>query len=325
MKKYIILILATAAVFIGSVQLLMNQQQEEITITSRFTFVCPLKWELMAEGMKAADQEFLTNTKFVGFQNLDAQEQAKALQKAVYAKVSGIITAGSNYSPLVIEAVNDAVKAGIPVVLVDSDLPASDRTCYIGTDNKAAGRMAGEDLVEATGHNAKIGILVSRLDNENQKERLEGFREAIAPYPEMQVLEVLECESDRMRVQKLAEQMLRQYPELDAIYCAEEVSTQMIGGILNGSGSSGKDYCVVGHGLNEKIWSYIKEGRYYSTIVEEDYDRGYQAVNYLWNYINGYDTDVDVIHTQIDSIKKDFDFEAWDHAHEEEEVVWDLS
>ena len=37
------------------------------------------------------------------------------------------------------------------------------------------------------------------------------------------------------------------------------------------------------------------------------------------------DTDVDVIHTQIDSIKKDFDFEAWDHAHEEEEVVWDLS
>ena len=33
------LILATATVFIGSVQLLMNQKQEEITLTSRFTFV----------------------------------------------------------------------------------------------------------------------------------------------------------------------------------------------------------------------------------------------------------------------------------------------
>ena len=325
MKKYIILMLAAVMLLIGSVQLMTDQKQENITITRRFTFVCPLKWEDMAEGMKAADREFGTNTKFVGFQSLDAQGQANALQKAVYARVAGIITAGSNYSPLVTNAVNQAVKEGIPVVLVDSDLTGSERTCYIGTDNREAGRIAGEDLAEVSGQKAKIGIIVSRLDNQNQQERVEGFQEAIAAYPDMEIVEVLECESDRMRVQKLAEQMFKQYPQIDAVYCAEDVAPQMLGSVLKGMNSSPDDYRVVGHGLNEKIWGYIQEGRYYSTMVEEDHDRGYQAVSYLWNYINGRNTDVDVINTGVISAKKDFDFETWSNEHGAEEVVWDLS
>lgn len=325
MKKYVIIVLAAAAVLLGSVSNMTKCSQEEIDIKRRFTFVCPLKWEEMAEGMKGADRELGTNTKLVGFQNLDAQGQADALKKAVYSRVAGIITAGSNYSPLVTNAVKEAVEEGIPVVLVDSDLPKSERTCYIGTDNREAGRSAGKDLAAASGEKAKIGIIVSRLDNLNQQERVEGFQEVITSYPEMEVVQILECNSDRMRIRKLTEQMLTEDPQIDALYCADDVSTQMMGGILKSLNSMPEDYCVVGHGLDPQIWEYIQEGRYYSTIVEEDYNRGYLAVSYLWDYVNGENTDVDVIHTKITSATKDFDFETWNSEYTAEEMIWDFS
>lgn len=325
MKKYMLIVLAAAAVLTASVQGVTHKNQEEIKINRRFTFVCPLQWEEMAEGMRGADRNLGTNTKFVGFQNLDAQGQANALKKAVYSRVAGIITAGSNYSPLVTNAVKEAVAEGIPVVLVDSDLPTSERTCYIGTDNREAGRNAGEDLAAASDGKAHIGIIVSRLDNLNQQERVEGFCEVIGSYPDMEIVQTLECNSDRLRISKLTEQMLKEYPQIDALYCAEDVSTEMMGGILEELKYEPEEYIVVGHGLNDKIWDYIQEDRYYSTIVEEDYNRGYLAVNYLWDYLNGENSDVDTIHTNVISAKREFDYEAWCSEYTSEEIIWDIS
>ena len=94
---------------------------------------------------------------------MNEQGQVDAIQKAIYSKVNGIITAGTNSSPELIEVINAAVKEEIPVVLVNSDIPSSDRTCYVGTDNYEAGRMAGVDMAEATGKKAKIGVIVSKM------------------------------------------------------------------------------------------------------------------------------------------------------------------
>ena len=61
------------------------------------------------------------------------------------------------------QMINDAAKS-ILVITQDSDAPQSDRTCYIGTDNRAAGRQAGELVKSSLPQGGKIMVFVGKAD-----------------------------------------------------------------------------------------------------------------------------------------------------------------
>src|SRR5437763_12589516 len=56
------------------------------------------------------------------------------------------------------------------VMTQDSDAPNSNRTCYIGTDNVAAGRQAGALIKEALPEGGKIMLFVGSLDAANAQQ-----------------------------------------------------------------------------------------------------------------------------------------------------------
>ena len=58
---------------------------------------------------------------------------------------------------------NDAAKQCL-LFTQDSDAPNSDRACYLGTDNVAAGRQAGELIKQALPGGGKIAVFVGSLD-----------------------------------------------------------------------------------------------------------------------------------------------------------------
>ena len=62
----------------------------------------------------------------------------------------------------------------------DSDAPQSARTCYIGTDNVAAGRQAGQLIREAIPEGGAIMLFVGKLDARNAQERVQGIKDALA-------------------------------------------------------------------------------------------------------------------------------------------------
>ena len=51
---------------------------------------------------------------------------------------------------------------------------------YIGTDNVAAGRQAGEEIKKALPNGGKIALFVGTLDADNARERVQGIKEALA-------------------------------------------------------------------------------------------------------------------------------------------------
>src|SRR5438046_2622230 len=61
----------------------------------------------------------------------------------------------------------------------DSDAPDSDRACYVGTDNVAAGRQAGELIKQVLPNGGKIMLLVGKLDARNAQERIQGIKEVL--------------------------------------------------------------------------------------------------------------------------------------------------
>ena len=54
------------------------------------------------------------------------------------------------------------------------------RACYIGTDNVAAGRQAGQLIREAIPEGGSIMLFVGKLDAQNAQERIQGIKEALA-------------------------------------------------------------------------------------------------------------------------------------------------
>lgn len=65
------------------------------------------------------------------------------------------------------------------VITVDSDAPESNRLYYIGTDNVAAGRQAGEMLAKACPNGGKVMIFVGDLTQANANERAQGVIDAL--------------------------------------------------------------------------------------------------------------------------------------------------
>ncbi len=199
----------------------------------QYTFICPLMWEGAALGIMEADQKNNVCTKLVGSPALNPDKMADAFQEAIYSDVDGIITAGMQNSDRLSGLIDQAARKNIPVVLIDSDLPESARITYIGHDNYGEGKRAARELQEATGGNAKIGIITASLDIANQKQRIDGFLEEIGKYPDMEVLEIAEAYSERLLIMEQLNLLLTKWPDLNALYLTEGYASEIVGSLLS--------------------------------------------------------------------------------------------
>lgn len=91
-----------------------------------FVFIAPIKWNRIARGAMAAEEEFDVSVKYITFSQ-DEERQIEAMRYALLSDADGIITAGMQVSEKLEETVQQVQKEGIPVVFVDSDIKGSSR------------------------------------------------------------------------------------------------------------------------------------------------------------------------------------------------------
>jgi len=72
--------------------------------------------------------------------------------------VSGIVLAPLDDSALA-QPVGDAKRRGIPVVVIDSGLKGNDYVSFVATDNRAGGRLAGEQLASLLHDTGRVVML----------------------------------------------------------------------------------------------------------------------------------------------------------------------
>lgn len=324
MKKYLLLMVLNC-VLLFEIMHAFYEEPVKYELNYRFVLIYPQEWRDQHYEVPDMFEAKKANVKCVSFGNTKENEQVEAIQKAILANADGIITVGTGDSRELTEMVNEAEKQGIPVVLVDSDLYGTNRSGYAGTDNREAGALAGRDMAAATGGKAKIGIIVSDLERASQLERVEGFRSVLEEYPDMEVIRILECEADRTKIRRLIAEVLAEHPELDAIYCTENVSSEMAGEILGELRYEPGQIKVVCSELSAQIWDYIQEGRYYSAVVQNLYEQVNRAVVCLKAYKNGGDgtAETDTSWSGLASVKKDFDYESWSMSGRTEAAAWE--
>lgn len=113
---------------------------------------------------------------------IDGAKQKELIENLIHYGVDGILIS-CNDADLLREPINRALEAGIKVGTFDSDCPGSKRICYVGTDNRMAGKICAETLQKLSDATDKkpeqILIMSSSSNAPNMKERMEGFTSVI--------------------------------------------------------------------------------------------------------------------------------------------------
>ena len=151
---------------------------------------------------------------YVGSVSSDAVEQVHVMEDVIARKVDAI--AVSCNDPIAcIDPINRAVEAGIPVMTWDADSPQSRRFTYLGIDNYQAGQAAADLLVQAMDQQGKVAILTGVPGAHNLEERVHGFRDGIAPYPDIQIVATVFSNDDINLGVQVVEETMQTHPDLD--------------------------------------------------------------------------------------------------------------
>src|SRR6187431_2028272 len=172
-------------------------------------------WTIARRGVEKADQELPdVEAEFRLTADGTAAEQQRVVDDLLTKGVDAI--AISPVDPQNQTAMLDAAAKRALVFTQDSDAPQSARACYIGTDNLAAGRQAGQLIREALPGGGAIMLFVGRLDARNAQERVQGIKEALTG-SNIRILDVRTDDADDVRAKSNAADTLVRFPDIKGL------------------------------------------------------------------------------------------------------------
>jgi ribose transport system substrate-binding protein len=216
-------------------------------------------------GMKKAGELFGVQTDYTGPTEFDIGAMVASLELAIARKPAGLVVVGFEES--LTPVVNKAVEAGIPVVTVDADLPRSKRIAFVGTGNFNAGYQGGVKLAELVGGNGKVALL-TRLGQSNLGERVEGYKSALAKYPQISIVQIANTESDPVKATQITALLLQRYDDLAGIACVEAAGGAGAATAIKEAGRIGK-VKVVAMDRDNSVLKYVAQDIIQATVVQQ--------------------------------------------------------
>jgi ribose transport system substrate-binding protein len=186
----------------------------------------------------------------------------------------------ANQTPML----NDAAKRAL-LFTQDSDAPKSNRACYVGTNNRAAGRQAGNLIKKALPNGGKIMLFVGTLDAQNAKERSAGIRDALAG-SKIRILDIRTDETDRVRAKANVQDTIVKYPDIAGLVGLWSYNGPAILNAVKESGKLGKIKIVCFDEEDETL-AGVKSGAIFGTIVQQPYEFGKQAITLMAQVLRG--------------------------------------
>ncbi|MFZ0426964.1 MAG: sugar-binding protein [Acidobacteriota bacterium] len=241
-------------------------------------------WTYAEAGCRKADAELENVTvtfKYTG--DGASADQRRIVDDLLVTGIDGLVITpldAVNQGPLVNRAAEQ-----VPVVITDSDIPGSNRICYIGTSNVEAGRTAGRLIKEVLPEGGRIMLFVGKTDAQNAKERIEGLKEEISG-SNIEILDIKTDDIDRVRAKANVNDVLVKYPNVS---CLVGLWSYNGPAILNAVRDSGKldQIPIVAFDEEEETINGVKDGHIYATIVQQPFEFGYQSVHLLAKVLAG--------------------------------------
>jgi ribose transport system substrate-binding protein len=211
----------------------------------------------------------------------DAQKQAEAIEQLVLSGANGIAVSCSDANKLT-DAINSAVKNGVPVATFDSDAPASKRFVTYAVEDIKCGEQVMQELAKAMNGKGVVAILAGNQNAPNLQKRVQGVKNAAAKYPGIKIRDTYYHKETPQDAAAKVEQVMQSNPDI--------TGWAMIGGwpLFTDNAlkwSPGTVKCVSVDALPAEL-QYLRSGHVQVLLAQQVFEWGYRSVEHLINKLH---------------------------------------
>jgi len=218
----------------------------------------------------------------------DREQQIQVVEGFISQGVNGIVLAPLDNKALV-RPVEEAKRAGIPTVIIDSGLDSEQITSFAATDNRKGGNMAAERLGELLGGKGKVIMLRYLEGSASTTDREEGFLEVMkAKYPNIELISTDQyAGATRDSAKRAAENILQRLgDQITGVFASNEPATTGMLLALQDRGLAGK-ITFVGFDSSSQFVEAMKNNQMQGIVVQNPFAIGELGVKAIVDSLLG--------------------------------------
>jgi ribose transport system substrate-binding protein len=218
----------------------------------------------------------------------DREQQVQVVEGFVTQHVDGIVLAPFDKNALV-RPVEEAKRAGIPTVVVDSGLESPDPISFVASNNYHGGELAADEMGRLLNGKGKVLALRYQEGVFSTEQREKGFIERIkAAYPKIHLISSNQfAGATRDTAKTAAENLLNRFGnDLDGLFTPNESSTAGALLALEDAGKAGK-IRFIGFDTSEVFVKAMRDGKLHGIVVQNPFRMGELGVKTVVDHLLG--------------------------------------
>ena len=230
---------------------------------------------------------------------IDVEKQMQIVENMIQTGIQALVITPSG-SREIVPALVKAKNAKVPIIVVDTRVDAKAAAdagvrpeTFVGSDNYAGGKLAGEYLVKVTGGKAHVGILEGIPGHETGDSRLRGFRDAVKGAPGVIIVASQPANWERDQGFNVFQNMLQAHQDIDSVFACSDL---MALGAIEAIRAAGKTSAikVIGFDALDDARKAIAAGTMAASVAQFPAEMGKAAVESAVKVIRGESLPADI-------------------------------
>jgi ribose transport system substrate-binding protein len=218
----------------------------------------------------------------------DREQQIQVVEGFSSQGVNGIVLAPLDNRALV-RPVEEAKRASVPTVIIDSALASDSIVSFVATDNRKGGMLAADRMGELLNGKGKVLMLRYQEGSASTQDREDGFVEELkAKYPGMELISSDQyAGATRDTAKRASENLLNRFgDEVQGIFTPNESSTAGMLLALQDIGKAGK-VTFIGFDTSETFSEAMRNKQLHGIVVQNPFNMGYLGVRTMVEHLLG--------------------------------------
>ena len=222
----------------------------------------------------------------------DVEMQMRMVENMIIQKVKAICIAPCADKDI-LPAIQEANKADIPVVVVDSNV--DDKLAkkmgvyyatYIGSDNFKGGEIAADYLAKVLNGKGNIALIEGVPGAASVEKRKKGFLYGLKKYPGLKLIASQPANCERNLAYNVTQNILQAHPDLSAIFTVNNVMTLGCSEAVKQGGYS-KQVKILGFDGDKEIYKAIRDGDILGSVIQFPKLIGKEAIDSIMKLRSG--------------------------------------
>jgi ribose transport system substrate-binding protein len=218
----------------------------------------------------------------------DREQQIQVVEGFLSQGIKGIVLAPLDDRALV-RPVEEAARAGIPTVIIDSGLASDAIVSFVATDNLKGGELAAERMGKLLQGKGKVLLLRYQEGSASTREREEGFlRKLKSAYPAIELISSDQYAGPtRDTAKRASENLLNRYGnQIQGIFCPNESSAAGMLLALQDINKAGR-LMFIGFDASQAFIDALRNNQMQGFVLQNPFNMGYLGVKTMVDHLRG--------------------------------------